>query len=1196
VSRFAFTALLLLAAPPILAQPDPVVFNRDIRPIMADTCFRCHGPDKSSRMANFRLDIRAEAVKPLKDGAVPIVPGDPDHSAIVQRIFAAAPAQRMPPQYAHKDLTGRQKETIRRWVAEGAVYQGHWAYMPVTRPSSPAGTDPIDFFIQANLTQAGLSAAPEADPRTLIRRVTLDLTGLLPAPAEVRSFEKDHSQRAYERLVDKLLDSPRYAEQQAMYWLDAVRYADTCGFHGDNIFPAWPYRDYVLNSFRGNKPFDQFTREQIAGDLIPNATLQQKIASAYNRLNRTSAEGGLQPEEYLAKYGADRVRTISIAWLGSTMGCAECHDHKFDPFLTKDFYAMKAFFADVEETGLMPDRGDKAWGTQLELPAAAQKQQRDALDRKIVLAKQALEAKLTPPAPDREGALYAKWQAGELAWKFQRPEAARTLNGAKLTIYNDEPVSGLVYTGSELVPETRPGHGLIVASGPNPDNETYIVTLHPGAGTWTALGLDIETDDSLPGNGIARGADRFVLTGAEVSIADKRIPISLATGDKSTQNGMPAMAVLDNNPDTGWGVALGESSAPFLALRFAAKLVTTPDTRIVVTLRQDSQQYRRATIGRFRLALSSAEYSWPGEGNAGARNKYKEGGEFAWASGLPMPVIKALKPASSPKKDEDKKEAEANRKALAEYFDWSRPEVTQLRANLESLEAQRNLLQAEIPRVVTTVAAAPRETRILPRGNWMDKSGAVVEPAIPEMFGKLETGGKRATRLDLANWIVSAKNPLTARAFVNRTWREFFGTGISKTLDDLGSQGEWPVNPELLDWLASEFMHPEWNAAGTHDWDVKHLIRAIVLSKTYRQSATESSLAAAKDPENRLLSHQSRFRAGAENIHDIALEVSGLLNDSFGGPSVRPYQPDGYIATLNFPKREYSASRGEDLYRRGVYTLWRRTFLHPSLLNFDAPTREECTVNRSASNTPLQALDLLNDPIFVEAARVFAEHAIPQRDQIEWIFEQALDREPTIEERRLLATLYTHNLQRFTKSPEEARAFDNRRSSGSGEHRLPEIGGPYHGHQSRSQPSRNHYAELTHAPPLRTSSPRVPGPKRRRPGPGGPQLAAFAARLRPHANPLAGRGQSARFRSQSQARHLPLSSRRTLASGNLRLQAEASGNGREAHARKLHEGPADRATSRQRTQMLRAAVRVQNVRQIRPADLRIIPAHRLDRR
>src|SRR6266851_2978450 len=365
-----------------------VSFNRDIRPIMSDTCFRCHGPDKNARMAGLRLDIRDEALKPRRPDVVPIVPGDPDHSEIIQRIFAKD-ARIMPPQFAHKELNPAQKDTIRRWVAEGAKYEGHWAYEAVKRPSVPelGAANPIDSLLRSRLSREGLEPSPEADRRTLIRRVTLDVTGLPPTPQEVDAFVKDTSANAYEKVVDRLLASPRYAEKQAMHWLDAVRYADTCGFHGDNPFPAWPYRDYVLRAFRDNKPFDAFTREQLAGDLIPGASVEQRVASAYNRLTRTSAEGGLQPKEYLAKYGADRVRTLSAVWLGSTMGCAECHDHKFDPFLIKDFYAMKAFFADIQETGLVPDRGLRAWGAQLALPNDQQQAELAALDRTLAAAR-----------------------------------------------------------------------------------------------------------------------------------------------------------------------------------------------------------------------------------------------------------------------------------------------------------------------------------------------------------------------------------------------------------------------------------------------------------------------------------------------------------------------------------------------------------------------------------------------------------------------------------------------------------------------------------------------------------------------------------------------------------------------------------------------------------------------------------------
>lgn len=971
-------------------------------------------------MANLRLDVREEALKPMKDGEIPIVPGKPEKSAIVQRIFAASVARRMPPQYAHKELTEKQKQTIRQWVAEGAVYEGHWAYQPIKRPAVPQlaadapVVNPIDNYIQERLAKEGLTPSPEADRRTLIRRVTLDLTGLPPTPEEVRAFENDHSATAYEKVVDRLLQSPRYAEQQTMHWLDAVRYADTCGFHGDNAFPAWPYRDYVLRAFRENMPFDRFTREQLAGDLLPNPTLDQKVASAYNRLNRTSAEGGIQPKEYLAKYGADRVRTVSVAWLGSTMGCSECHDHKFDPFKAKDFYSMKAFFADIEETGLVPDRGDKAWGAQVELPTPQQKQQREQLDAKIA----GLQAKLAAapaPAAGQEKALLDRWRSGDLAWHFQRPEAAHSLHGAVLTINAGKP-------------DQRPARNVIVASGPNPDNETYVVTLHPGAGTWTELGVDVLQDENLPGNQISRGADRFLLTGVEAVLqepgrAARALAFSTALGDKTTNNGMPATGAIDRDPETGWGIALGESSDPFLALRFAEKIATTPESRIVVTLRHDSTAYRRAVIGRFRLALASGEYSWPVDGTAIKRsNKDKDPeGVNTWASGLSPEMRAGIVVAPEKRKP-------AQQAAIREYFEWSSPETAPLWNEVARLEGERTILNSRIARVVTSVSVKPRETRVLPRGNWMDDSGELVEPAIPGFLGKLDTGGRRATRLDLANWIVSAENPLTARVYVDRVWRQFFGTGISKSVDDLGSQGEWPTHPELLEWLASEFRHPEWQAGGTHDWDVRHVIRTVVMSHTYRQASLPTPQIEQKDPENRLLARQSRFRVDSENVRDIALEVSGLLQNRFGGPSVRPYQPDGYMATLNFPKREYSASHGADLYRRGVYTQWQRTFLHPSLLNFDAPTREECTVNRVSSNTPLQALDLLNDPIYVEAARVFAEAALHAGGagfdrQLTWIFNRALDRDPSQEERAILTELYRDNLKRFTASSADAKKF-----------------------------------------------------------------------------------------------------------------------------------------------------------------------------
>jgi hypothetical protein len=511
----------------------------------------------------------------------------------------------------------------------------------------------------------------------------------------------------------------------------------------------------------------------------------------------------------------------------------------------------------------------------------------------------------------------------------------------------------------------------------------------------------------------------------------RRLPFTMATVNDtppavSTINdpSMPPLAAIDGHLETAWGIRFGEARDPFIALRFADAVHTTEQTTIVVTLRHESE-LRHAVIGRFRLALTADAFAWPPTADAGRRLRSRDpSGRTTWASGLPEDMMRALR---RPPEDRDAVEATAVR----EYLIFSNPAVAERYREVQLLETERGLVDASIPRVVTAVSGEPAQTRILPRGNWMDESAPIVEPAIPRFLGALDTKGERATRLDLANWLVTRDNPLTARTFVNRTWREFFGAGLSKVIDDLGSQGEWPTHPELLDWLAAEFMHPEFDARSTHDWDVRHIVRLIVTSDTYQQSSLAESKLDDKDPENRLLAHQNRFRIDAENVRDVILRVSGLLSDKFGGPSVSPIEPPGYLAALNFPKREYSASRGEDLYRRGVYTTWQRTFLHPSLLNFDAPTREECTVSRSTSNTPLQALDLLNDPVYVEAARVFAQHAAasagarsPTFDgQLAWVFDRALNRAPTAEERAMLRGLYERSLKRFTADPPSARAL-----------------------------------------------------------------------------------------------------------------------------------------------------------------------------
>ncbi len=1044
--RYKLLLVLFLLATGIIALQSSVTavtqssvqFNRDIRPIFSNTCFACHGPDKNARKANLRLDLRDEATKKTKSGIYPIVSGKPEESEIITRIFATDASEIMPPPDAHKELTTQQKETIKRWVAEGARYEGHWAYQLVVLPIAPeirnpqsAIRNPIDRFIQARLAKEQLTAAPEADKRTLIRRVALDLTGIPPTQQEIAAFVNDKSPDAYEKLVNRLLASDRYAEKQTMHWLDAVRYADTSGYHGDNQWAAWPYRDYVLRAFRDNKPFDEFTREQLAGDLLPGATNETRVASAYNRLNRVSAEGGLQPKEYLAKYGADRVRTTSLVWMGATMGCAECHDHKFDPYLAKDFYAMKAFFADIKETGLVPDRGRNSFGSKLVLPAPEQQRRFDELGRQLNWLRAELDAQAKTlhaqqnERGDWEANLKAAHTSGQLEWKFQQPFEAKAARGATLEIFNAKLIEMTQYRGGAVVNEKVMGDGLVVAAGANPEQEVYTVKFKPGAGEWKAFGLEVVQEESLPASRLGRGADRFVVTEFEAEADSRKLDFTLATTDKfGEQIENHAQFALDGNAATGWGSAYGDGRNAFIALRLAQPLKTKPDTVITARIRQESQ-WRRATIGRFRLALSAAEYSWPDHTSKLPKPM----------QGLPADVATALAFAAESR-------GEKSQQAVFNHFKWAAPELTALNQRINLIEAERDALEAQLPRVMVTEAmVTPATTRLLARGDFLDESGEVVLPAIPVLFGKLNNGLRRATRLDLADWLVSKQNPLTARVFVNRLWRQFFGTGLSKSLEDFGSQGEWPTHPELLDWLASEFMHPTSNCGlqnadcrlpSTHDWDVKHVIRLIVTSHTYRQASANPQSAIrnlqSEDVENRLLSRQNRLRTDAEIVRDIALSVSGLLNEQFGGASIRPPQPEGYLGALNFPKRDYSADQGAAQYRRGLYVHWQRTFLHPNLATFDAPSREECTLNRTTSNTPLQALVLLNDPIYVEAARSFAQNALRQggvspTTQIAWAFERVTGRLATTEEKRILLELYQQNLKLYQSDAKSAQAL-----------------------------------------------------------------------------------------------------------------------------------------------------------------------------
>ena len=1031
------TALWLALSPLAGAAAPEVRFNQDVRPILSQQCFPCHGPDQNKRKAKLRLDQAEDALAPHKGGR-PIVPGKPEESELIRRINSRDPEEQMPPPPSGKTLTDQQRGLLRTWIQEGARYEGHWAFMPLTRPDVPerkagamtdaVGENPIDAFIQARLDRESLVLSPEADRHTLIRRVSFDLTGLLLRAEEVEAFIKSRDPRAYEKLVDRLLNSPRYGERMASYWLDLVRYGDTVGYHGDCDYSVWPYRDYVIRAFNENYSFDRFTREQLAGDLLPNATVEQRVASGYNRLNRVSTEGGVQDKEYLAKYASDRVRTTSTIWLGATIGCAECHDHKFDPFSTRDFYRFAAFFADLKEKGFY-DKGfsENDWGPRMSVPSPAQEKELQSLDTRLG----ALKKKRDAFGDEQLAGSRARWESRVLAWAQEK----------SLGWTNVAPVRLNSRHGARLEIQTNLA---VLVSGPLPDDEEYTAIIPVPLARVTALRLEVLKDSSLPGNDLARSGQMFVLAEIEVGVGSlssrqfQRVILRQAAADFA-YDGFPALAAIDGRLDTGWSQGSGPPRDRRAVFQFAEPLRGGSNMLLSVRLRHNPH-YPRQHIGKFRLALASMDDPNPDP------------------QGLPEDVLKALKVLPAQRTNDQSK-------TIAGYFRTIAPELRGLQHQIAALQTRRDLLAGAVPTMLVSQTTKPRPIRVLPRGNWMNDSGDIVQPGVPHFLRQLEPAARipaaqtrpdqaadeaRATRLDLANWFAAPDNPLTARVFVNRFWKLFFGTGLSKNLDDLGAQGEWPTHPELLDWLACEFGQPSGHAGnnltssprlpGSADdeetsrsrlsacsgrWDVKHLVRLIVTSRTYRQTSRSSSLLDEKDPFNRLLARQSRFRLDAEMVRDNALAVAGLLVDRQGGPSVRPYQPEGYYASLNFPRREYVASQGDELYRRSLYTHWQRTFLHPSLLAFDATPREECTVARVNSNTPLQALVLLNDPIYVEAARVFAENILRHggsrfERRIDWAFMRALARPARPEEQQRLADLYAKQRARFDLDPHQA--------------------------------------------------------------------------------------------------------------------------------------------------------------------------------
>ena len=973
--------------------PDSKVdFNRDIRPILSDVCFQCHGPDKNQRKAGLRFDLKDEFYSD-RGGYAMVVPGKLDQSELYSRLIDTDEKQRMPPPEALRQLSKDEIDLFKRWIEQGAEWKGHWAYLKPDRPAVPQldfsivaeerafVRNSIDKFVLQRLHEKGLKPAPEADRVTLVRRLSFDLVGLPPTPQEVERFVHDKSNEAYEELVDRLLASPNFGERLAMYWLDLVRYADTNGYHGDNHEDRDMYRDWVMQAFNDDMPFDKFTIEQLAGDLLPDATPADRIASGYNRLLMTTREGGAQAKEYTAKYSADRVRNFSAVWMAGTVGCAECHDHKFDPYTTRDFYSLAAFFADIQETAVGEQAGTK-------MPTSDQAAALASLDAQIASVRKVLDTPTAELDADQI-AWEASLQNRKVDWTVLKSVAAASKQGATLTILDD---------------------GAILATGANPERDTYELTFAAPRAGVTALRLEVFADEVLPAKGPGRAANgNFVLNEFTVAAAGKPLEWSAVTATHS-QNDYPIANAVDGKPNTGWAI-LPQTGRANEAV-FETKLDVTGGDELPLSVGMQFNFGGAHTIGKFRLSATSS----PPPIRAGNEN------------GLPKAIADIVAIDPSQRNDKQKQE-------LAAHFRTLAPQLAATRDRLADLQKQRDALLAAVRTTLVSMSGPPKTIRILPRGNWLDESGEIVSPAAPAFMTprQVSPAGGRLTRVDLANWVVSSENPLTARVFVNRLWKIAFGQGLVKSIEDFGSQGTLPTHPHLLDWLAVEFVSPTENLppsvkGGDRPWDVKRLLRLIVTSGTYRQSSHADETLRQRDPYNQWLAHQNRFRMDAEMVRDNALAVSGLLVQKMGGPSARPYQPPLYWSYLNFPMREYQADKGEGLYRRGLYTYWCRTFLHPSLKAFDAPTREECTADRPRSNTPLQALVLLNDPTYVEAARSFAERIMRDggsdvASRLNFAYRWALSRDVRGDESRLLQALYERHLAGYQADPKSAEDF-----------------------------------------------------------------------------------------------------------------------------------------------------------------------------
>ncbi len=972
-------AVLAIDIPELSAQE--IDFNRDVRPILSNNCFQCHGPDAAARQAELRLD-NAEGISEQRDPPL-IVKGNISQGEFLHRIMTDDGDLIMPPADSNRELTPQQIETLKRWVEQGAEYSVHWSFTPPEKRELPKLQNPqwprndIDHFILAKLEQRGYAPSPEAAKRTLIRRVTFDLTGLPPTSQEVADYLADTSDKAYEKVVNRLLNSSRYGEHMAWSWLEASRYSDTNGYQGDRTRSSYFWRTWVIEAFNNNKPFNDFTVEQIAGDLLDNPTTSQLIATGFNRNHPLNGEGGRIAEENRVEYVFDRTETTSTVWMGLTVGCARCHDHKYDPISQREYYEMYAYFNSIEESGRV-DAGGNA-NPVMKVPTLEQRDRAQAIERQI----KELELQRNRPLEEFTNARQQwieKWsqrltEDTSGLWKILKPESAVSNEGATTHI---EP------------------RGKVVITGKFPDNDDYTVTLPVEPGKIEALRLSALTRDGLKYRGPGRNAN-FVLTGVELSLqtgdADP-VPIRIhdATADFN-QDGFNVTDTLDPNSKGGWAVWDGETKTAVdrQAIFKLEQTLQIPDNSKLILTLQHRSEHKQHLLGTFTIAASGSQ-----EVN------------FSTETIPPKDVSSILK------LDQDSWDANQVQ-LMAEYHRRTMPEFLQATAILRLIQCEQDRLEENYQdTMVMRDRDTPRDTNILVIGRYDNPLND--EKLFPDTLASVAPmpADTPKNRLGLANWIVSTENPLTSRVTVNRFWQQFFGTGLVKTTEDFGSQGELPSHPDLLDWLAVDFQE--------NNWDIKRLVYQFVTSATYRQSSAIIPELQEVDPYNRLLARAPRFRLAAHTIRDNALAVSGLLVEKLGGPSVKPYQPPGLWADFSFGKIKYQQDSGDALYRRSLYTFWRRSLSPPNM--FDEANRQTCEVRTKRTNTPLHALTLLNDKTFIEAARFFAQKLIleSKEDRQRFInaFEQALARPPTEEEIGLMRDIVAVTIKHYQENPEEA--------------------------------------------------------------------------------------------------------------------------------------------------------------------------------